>query len=381
MSSDSSKNDIIRIFLGTYTNSSSQGVYEIYLDRTEERLIGQAKLIIPSTNPTYIARTPQGHLCVGVREEKPQKISGPALYAFDTDNDEWKQTDAIRHDGSSVCHLYVDNSYGHLIFGSSYGDGKLRVYEYGPQTGSLTTIQEIIRSRDTTKRSFPHENQADGNHVHYTELTPDGRFLAVCDLGEDSVIFYSLDRVHQEEQLHHHEEHRKPQQIRLQEHFVQYFRAGAGPRHMVFHSSGNYAYVVGELDSTLNIIKYDAQKGTSSFVQRISTLPDDFIEWSSCAAIRISPDDKFVYISNRGHHSIAIFALAQDGGKATLVDIVQTDSFPRDFNIDPSGKFIICGHQLSDYLMLFKRNQETGKLTLIQDQVPAPECVCICFDQ
>lgn len=386
LSNHSSGDDRIRVVLGTYTRSESQGVYEVILNRTTGQLeTEKANLIIPALNPTYVVTTPEGYLCAGIREELPsgQKLAGIALYRFDTESNSWKELSRCMNTGASTCHIYIDSVHDHIIYGSSYHDGTLRSYQYDPDTGVIRLLQEIVRERPSD-RSFPHENQ-NCNHVHYAQLTPDNNYLSICDLGADAVIFYKIVSTSGQLALDNSNDTTttimtENSPVRLTEHSLQYLRHGAGPRHMIFHPNGLYAYVVGELDCTLNIIAFNPTDGSTRFVQRISTLPDDFIEWNSCAAIRLSPDNKYVYISNRGHNSIAVFELTPDGNRASLVQIAPTQHLiPRDFNIDPSGQFLIAGHQEDHYLTLFRRQEETGQLSIIQDHVFAPECVCVTF--
>ena len=136
----------------------------------------------------------------------------------------------------------------------------------------------------------------------------------------------------------------------------------------------------GELSSDVEVLAYDAAAGTFSLLQVITTIPEEHTGFNGGAAIRISADGKFLYASNRGHDSLVVYAVSEDGETLSLVEYVPTEgNIPRDFNLDPSGQFVIVAHQDSDNLTLFERDAETGKLTLLQKDVYAPECVCVFY--
>lgn len=157
---------------------------------------------------------------------------------------------------------------------------------------------------------------------------------------------------------------------------------GTGPRHLVFHPNGQFAYLFGELDSTVRVLSYNKETGAFEELQKISTLPEEFDGENGGAAIRISNDSKFLYASNRGHNSIAVFAVFEDGSHIQNKQIISTEGdFPRDFALDPSNNFVVCANQNTDNLTLYRRHPETGLLELLKKDVYAPECVCVYFDR
>ena len=153
---------------------------------------------------------------------------------------------------------------------------------------------------------------------------------------------------------------------------------GGGPRHFAFHPSGKYGYVINEMQSTVTAFNWDAEAGTLTEIQTISTLPEDFTGRTSTAEIEVHPSGKFLYGSNRGHDSIAVFAIDEAGGKLTAVERTSTQGkTPRSFAIDPTGRFLFAVNQNSNNLVLFRIDQQTGGLTQAGEplQVPSPVCV------
>jgi 6-phosphogluconolactonase len=186
-----------------------------------------------------------------------------------------------------------------------------------------------------------------------------------CDLGTDRIMAYAFDRAPAEP---------------LKSAEVPWFEIapGAGPRHMVFNAGGDRAYLLNEVDSTLDVLKYDSGRGAFEKLQSLSTLPEDTNTANTTAAIRMSPGGDFVYASNREHNSIAVFKVSS-GGKLDVAGIVSTEGkTPRDFNFDPSGNFLLVPHQDSDNLVVFRIDQGSG-LFKKEREYPVPSAVNIIF--
>ena len=205
----------------------------------------------------------------------------------------------------------------------------------------------------------PHENQA-SPHVHYTDLTPD-QYLVTCDLGTDEVITYDVDL-----------------EGKLTKLATYNCNPGAGARHLVFHHHYKIAYLICELNSTIEVLIYDGV-GEFEQMQVISTLPDDYSGFNGTAAIRLSKDGKFLYASNRGHDSIAVYSILADGSLELLEVVPTNGKNPRDFDLSPDQEFLIAVHQDSDNATVFKRNPETGRLAELSNEFHVPEAVCISF--
>ena len=150
---------------------------------------------------------------------------------------------------------------------------------------------------------------------------------------------------------------------------------------MVFHPNKMIAYLFGELDSSVTVLTYDEADGSFTQTQKVSTLPKDFDGENGGAAIRVSNDGRYLYASNRGHNSIAVFAIAEDGLSIDSIQTISTEGdFPRDFALSPDNSYVVAANQNSDNLTLYRRDSETGLLSMIQKDVFAPEAVCVYFD-
>ena len=191
-------------------------------------------------------------------------------------------------------------------------------------------------------------------------MTPDGR-LVTCDLGTDEVTVYDVIG---EGKLN----------------IATIYRAekGMGARHITFHPNGKIAYLVGELNSTIEVLSYNEEKGRFARLQTIGTLPEDYHGANGVAAIRISSDGKFLYTSNRGHDSLTTYKVSPLGTKLETIGWTNTEGhIPRDFNFNKTEDYIIVAHQESDNLSLFLRDKKTGTLTLEQKDFYAPEITCV----
>lgn len=332
------------ILLGTYTRRKSQGIYQIQLD-TEKPGLTDLELLVPETSPTYLAKSQAGYLYSVTTVDGQGGCS-----AYDP---EQHFLNAVTEEGAPLCYVAVDEAR-QLVYGANYHKGEVNVYRI-ESDGSLTATDQVFHDEPCGSN----ENQ-DKPHVHYTDLTPDGR-LAVCDLGTDRVYTYDVSA-----------------EGTLTEVAVYVAEDATGPRHLAFHPNDEIAYLFGELDSSVTVLKYDASTGQFSQLQKVSTLPTDFEGTNGGAAIRVSKDGKFVYGSNRGHNSIVVYETSQDGSHLTQIQWISTEGdFPRDFHFAGSEAFVVCANQNSDNLTLYTRNAQTGLLSLVEKDIFAPEAVCV----
>jgi 6-phosphogluconolactonase len=203
-------------------------------------------------------------------------------------------------------------------------------------------------------------------HAHSINVSPDNRFAFVADLGIDKIMIYRLDT--EKGTI----EKNSPPFISV--------RPGAGPRHFAFHPNGKYAYVINELDCTVTAFSYKPASGTLTNIQTITTLPNEFDGSNTCAEVRVHPNGKFLYGSNRGHDSIAVYWIDSDKGTLTFVEHETTDiKTPRNFNIDPTGKFCLVANQGSNSVVVFRINQKTGALTPTGHKISVGRPVCVRF--
>jgi 6-phosphogluconolactonase len=244
---------------------------------------------------------------------------------------------------------------------ANYGSGSVAVLPV-KQDGSLgeasAFIQHTGSSVNTQRQKEP--------HAHSINVSPDNRFAVAADLGLDELLVYRFD----------------PTKGSLTANEPPFTRVnpGAGPRHFAFRPDGKFAYVINEIGSTITALTWDAARGILTEIQTISTLPAGFSGRNDCADVHVHPTGKFVYGSNRGHDSIAVFSVDQAKGTLTSVEYVSTQGkVPRNFGIDPTGSFLIAANQNSDNLVVFRIDAETGKLSATGQSLQLSRPVCIQF--
>ncbi|MCL1950360.1 MAG: lactonase family protein [Turicibacter sp.] len=327
--------------IGGYTKGLSQGIYEITLNKEENRL-EDLKIWANESFPTYLAKNGELLYALSGMDGK----GGIAVY----EGNRFLKRDLS--EGPGLCHVSLDPCRG-LVYGSNYHLGEIRVYRSNPSDPLflVTTIKH--------EGSGPHPNQPSAR-VHYAGLAPDKRLVA-CDLGADGVYVYDVS---------------SDGTLDLATRFQA--APGAGPRHLLFHPGGKFAYLLGELASTIHVLEYFAKTGEFQEVACHPMLPDGFSDWNAGAALRLSPDAKFLYASNRGHDSIVCFEVLKSGAVLNPLEWTPTyGKIPRDFNLSNCGNFLIVVHQESGNATLFGRNPVTGELTLLQKDVLTPEATCI----
>ncbi|MDR1567635.1 MAG: lactonase family protein [Streptococcaceae bacterium] len=329
-----------KIYFGTYTKRISEGIYSLDLN-LETKQLGNLQLVAKEANPTYLSFDEENHLyTVGATDTRG------GIAAFDAN---FKLLNHVVEEGAPLCYVAVDEKRN-LVYGANYHKGEILVYRK-LSDGRIELSDKVPRSGHG-----PHENQT-SSHVHFADLTPDN-YLVACDLGTDSVTTYDI------------------KEGKLVEIANFQATAGSGARHIVFHPRNKIAYLFCELDSTIEVLVYDG-RGDFELLQKISTIPETHTTFNGGAAIRISNDGEFVYASNRGHNSIAVFSTDLIG-LLTLVDYTSTEGeIPRDFNFNVTEDFLIVANQDSDNVTLFERDSKTGELILRQKDVFLPEGLCV----
>lgn len=338
------------IILGSYTRKDSKGVYQIQLDEENDMLI-DLKNIIQEDNSTYLDTAQNNDFLYTVA--KDGENGGIAAYQLDGEGN-YSLINRVMLKGAPPCYVAVDG-VRQLVYGANYHQGIVTSYKI-EEDGSLTLADKVQHTGDG-----PHANQ-DGPHAHYADLTPDDRLVA-CDLGNDTVYTYNVSR-----------------DGKLTEVAKFHAKPGTGPRHLVFHPKKPIAYLFGELSSDIVVLSYNGETGEFTEIETVSTLPEGFNEFNGGAAIRITKDGKYLYASNRGHNSVVVYRISDDGKHLETVEWVSVEGdFPRDFNLSEDEEFVVVANQKSDNLTLFKRQADTGKLILKQKDIYAPEVVCVKF--
>jgi 6-phosphogluconolactonase len=349
----------LRVYFGTYTRgqNSGQGIYQSTLD------LGTGKLSSPvlaaeATNPSFIEIHPTGKFLYAVSEVG--RAGGVISYAINRNTGNLKFLNLQSSSGAGTCHVSIDNAGRNLLV-SNYSSGSASVVPIKPN-GSLAEptgfVQHTGSSINPTRQKEP--------HAHSINVSPDNRFAFVADLGIDKIMIYRLDI--------------EKGTITTNSPPCAKLRPGAGPRHFAFHPNGKFAYVINELDCTVTAFAYEPASGALSDIQTITTLPQDFNGSNSCAEVRVHPNGKFLYGSNRGHNSIAVYRIDSIKGTLTFVEHETADiKTPRNFNIDPAGKFCLVANQDGNSVVVFRINQTNGTLEPTGYKISVPRPVCVRF--
>lgn len=341
-------------YIGTYTKGDSKGIYTFKLD-TENAKIINIKAVAELDNPTYLNISQDNRYLYAVIKKGEE--GGVASYSIDSKSGELTQMNTQSSPGSSPCHVSMD-SKNQYLFSANYHKGTVESYLLETETGYIQPPASVIQHEGSGPD--PRQEKA---HTHFAGVTPDEKYIAVVELGTDLLLTYLVGL-----------DGKLTEVSRLST------PAGSGPRHITFHPNGKFAYVMTEFSSEVIFLTYHAEDGHFIANQFISTLPEDFTENNQGSAIHISADGRFVYAGNRGHNSIAVFSVDETTGELGLVDRVSSEGdWPRDFSIDPSGQYLVGSNQESGNLVLYRRDVETGKLTLIEKNIEVPYPVCVKF--
>jgi 6-phosphogluconolactonase len=339
-----------RGYIGTYTKGNSEGIYTFLFD-AENGKIDEIKLAAKLDNPTYVAISKDNRYLYSIASNGSQ--GGVAAFSLNCTTGDLQEINQETTEGPNPCHVQLD-SKRQILLASNYHRGTITAYTLNNENGQVNGNPSVMGHKGETPEQQP--------HTHYASFTPDEKFIVVVDLGIDQLLTYVLtDQTLQ-----------KVSQLELEH--------GSGPRHLVFHPSGKFAYIMTEYSSEVIVLQYDDENGTFSELQSISTIPADFTDNNQGSAIHISSDGRYIYAGNRGHNSIAVFAVDETTGSLTFVERVSSKGdWPRDFALDPSEKYIISSNQESENLVIYKRDPESGKLTLMQSDIQIPHPVCIKF--
>jgi 6-phosphogluconolactonase len=351
-------------YVGTYTEegSKSKGIYVYSFDAGTNQ-ITPLGLAAETTNPSFVALHPNGRFLYAVNEV--QNYKGPnsgGVSAFSIDRATGKLTllNEVASRGADPCYITIDRT-GKYVLVANYTGGSLAVFPV-LEDGKLGEASAFVQH---TGHGTNPERQEKA-HAHSIDLSPDDRFAMVDDLGLDELLVYKFDSTKGSLTPN------SPPFSRLD--------PGAGPRHFALSPTGKFAYVVAEMQSTVTVFSNDPAHGTLHRLQTISTLPKDFSGHNDDAEIEISPSGKFLYASNRGSDSIAVFAI--DPGKGTLIPVENTPTqgkIPRSFEIDPTGQLFVAANQKSDNIVLFRIDAKTGHLTPTGQVLEVPSPVCVKF--
>lgn len=350
------------VYVGTYTSGKSEGIYLCSLNLTsgELRHVATTKGV---KDPSFLAIAPSRRYLYAVNEveEFAGKKSGAlSAFAIDQHTGELRLLNQQPSLGGAPCYVVVDQA-GRFVLVANYVGGNVAVLPVRSDgsLGEATDVKQDLGSSINAERQ-------EGPHAHCIVLDPANRFAYACDLGTDKIMIFRFDA-------------RRGKLIPNGRPWVQ-VKPGAGPRHLTFHPSGKYAYVLSELHATVTAFAHDQVQGNLKEVQTVPTLPKDFTGANTSADIHVSPDGRFLYCSNRGHDSIAAFKIDPRNGKLTFIAHESTGGkTPRNFAIDPTGAFLLAANQNSDNIVTFRLDPKTGRLSATDHVVEVPSPVCLKF--
>ncbi|MBT5847385.1 MAG: lactonase family protein [Verrucomicrobiales bacterium] len=348
------------VYIGTYTKTEEQGIHWLKLEMATGKLTAVGKLA-GQKNPSFLAIHPNKKFLYAVNEisnYKGEKAGGVSAYSIDPKTGALTFLNQQSSKGGAPCHLVVDAT-GRNVLVANYTGGSVASLPIS-RKGRLRKASSFVQHEGS---SVLKPRQA-SPHGHSINVSPGNKFAVAADLGLDKVLVYGFNA----------------KGGKLTPAGFTKVAPGAGPRHFAFHPNGKFAYVINEITLTVTAFGWDEAKGKLSELQTITTLPVERGKGMSTAEVQVHPSGKFLYGSNRGHNTIAVFRIDGKTGKLKAIQHQSTlGKTPRNFGIDPTGKFLIAANQSSGDVFTFHINQDTGELKPTSHSVKVPMPVCVKF--
>jgi 6-phosphogluconolactonase len=339
------------LFIGT----AGTGIYACTLDM-ETGELSEPQLAVEAPKPGFLALHPNQKYLYAVTAEATTPSGGVRAYEIERASRTLKLINQQNSGDEGATHLQVDHN-GKVVVVAHYSGGSTSALAIA-EDGALNKVNGFIRHEGTGADPKRQEKP----HAHGAAVSPDNKFVCIADLGTDHVDVYKLSA-----------------QADLEKSSFWKAKPGAGPRHLMFHPNGKWLYSINELDSTISGLNYDSQSGELTEIDTVTTLPEDFHGENSTAELAIHPNGKFLYGSNRGHDSTAVYRI-EETGKLALIEIEPTQGgHPRFIGLDPSGTFLIAANRDTDNLVSFRVDQQSGELTPTGNQAKAPKPICVVF--
>ncbi|MGZ3820780.1 MAG: lactonase family protein [Mucilaginibacter sp.] len=345
------------LVIGTYTKGASKGilVYRFYVETGKLAYLSQIEGV---SNPSYLCLSKDNQFLYAVNEDG--KNGGVSAFTYEPVNGFMKFLNRQTSAGADPCYISVDQDRKN-VFVANYSSGSLAVLPIN-KDGSLQPPSQVIQDEG----KGPDTSRQERAHVHTAYFSPDEKYLLFADLGTDKLNIY---RYHSS----------KPQPLTPADPSFISVQAGNGPRHVTFSPNKKYMYLLQEMGSAINVYKYNG--GKPEQVQTISMLAPGFKGTHGAAAIHITPNGKYLYASDRLQASgLVSYSIDEQTGKLTLVQHQSTfGKNPRDFAIDPTGKFLIAANQDSDTIFVYVIDQNTGRLAITSSRIDVGNPVCLKF--
>ena len=360
-------------FVGTYTNKTdSKGIYAYEFDAETGKLTAKG-LAVETPDPSFIAIHPNGKFVYAVNESGKQ--SAVSAFALDAQSGKLTLLNQLPALGEDPCYITFDKT-GKYVLIANYTSGNVAVFpiladgRLGEHTALLTDAGAVVSNK----------KRQEGPHAHWIGVSASNRFAYVSDLGLDRVFIYNFDS--SKGTLVRGDApslDTKAGSAKSNDAFSATLSPGTGPRHVAFSPDGNFMYVLGELQSTVTVFANDA-RGTNRQLQRISALPEGFSGRNDAAEIALHPSGRWLFTSNRGHDTIAVFAVdPQKGTLRKTGDFPTGGKEPRHFAIDPTGHFLLAENQHSNSIVVFGIDSATGALTQVSKTEGVPSPICLVF--
>lgn len=327
------------VYVGVY----GKGIYAYRFDPATAKL-DSLGMVGPVVNPSFLATDREFRYLYAVSEVEGNTNGGVAAFAIDRKSGSLRPLNNIGSGGVAPCHLAVDKT-GKMLVVANYTSGGVSAYPLKPD-GSIGIMSALMEAHG----SGPNKERQEGPHAHETVITSDNKRVYVPDLGLDQIRIYRIDAA---------TAHIAPNDPPFAKQ-----ESGYGPRHMAFDAKERHAYVINELRSVVTVFSRDHSNGALVRLQDIPTIPDDFKGENSPAELVIDRAGRFVYTTNRGHDSIAVFGIDKNTAKLHQVQIISSEGKqPRGFTIDPTGQYAFAGNQTTNSFQIFRIDAETGKLS------------------
>jgi 6-phosphogluconolactonase len=350
------------LYVGTYTDDGkSAGIYLVHMDRQtgQLRLAGS---VGAGANPSYHSVHPNRRILYAVNEvDKYDGRASGAVSSFSIASDTGLLTKLgeVPSEGAAPCYVSVDRS-GRVVLVANYNGGSVALLPV-ESNGALDAATSVVKH---TGRGPVADRQGEP-HAHCIVADPGNRFALAADLGADRVFVYRLDL--------------GGKSLPHVEGGEGIARPGSGPRHIAFHPTLPLVFVANELDSTVSSYRFDAARGALSLLDSWSTLPSGWTGQNYPADIHIASSGRTLYVSNRGHNSIAVFPVSTTGALSVDQVVSTGGDWPRNFSLDPSERWLLVAHQRSNSIIVFARDAEGGRLTPTQQRLELPSPVCLRF--
>ena len=350
-------------YVGTYTSkTNSKGIYAYRFD-AEKGQLTPIGIAAESVDPSFLAIHPNGKYLYAVNEigNFNGGTSGAlSAFAIDPKTSALKFLNQVPTRGAGPCYVSLDKN-GSFVLVANYDSGSIASFPVHDD-GSLGTASGFVQHSGTG----PNKERQEGPHAHWIATSPDNRFALAVDLGLDQVLVYGFDPG-------------KGIFTPMLSGFAK-VKPGAGPRHLAFHPNGKFAYVLSEMESSVTVFSYQPKTGALTSLETISALPKDYSGQKEAAEIAVHPSGKFLYTSNRGHDSIAVFGIDEKKGTLrSLGQVLTGGKTPRHFAIDPTGAYLLAENQESNNIVIFHIDPATGGLTPTGQTVDVPSPVCLTF--